>query len=472
MESASEAGSDASDADEVPVLEKMLSFQKVSLALDSHDVSWLHKFVRVHQQWQKHKAREMISASSGSTCLVWYSNDTSPMKTTHTISNALGQLSWCSKSKESAEFVLQSAFILTDGGRHVLIFEPLRVANKTASTHFQCYLHSIQSALVWDGALVSPCSRLHRQYMTAFHHAKKQELSVGAAYMFELLHWFFSARCAMHIAHGALKRALAKFVADKTLMKSSWIVLSSLRNSIGQLHRCGKSWINQRQHFEDWLMPVDVQNVLWRCLGLPSEVIDMLLMLQLRFENGQLKVAKAQRHSKTLSNDIMNVLLAVWRFTEFTESRFIGLGSCARTMIASTLLGLEDLIKFIRDRPNESQWYLNGFSRYDAGVKELMCICAFAAFLPESLISILMADDRLTEVHSQIQEEIADEMSWIHGVPSGLFGFVAAGMQFKGSLAEECYTAVAVAGATVQEGVRYVQEPPFLFVQGRHSVQP
>ena len=39
-------------------------------------------------------------------------------------------------------------------------------------------------------------------------------------------------------------------------------------------------------------------------------------------------------------------------------------------------------------------------------------------------------------------------------------------MQFKGNLADECYHAVAVAGATIQEGFRYVEQPPFSLCRG------
>eukprot|EP00975_Prorocentrum_lima_P061187 12826806-Prorocentrum_lima.AAC.1 len=63
MDCASDGGSDASEADEGPVLQKMLSLQKVSVTLDKDGVKWLQKVVRVHDQWQKHKAKEMISAS-------------------------------------------------------------------------------------------------------------------------------------------------------------------------------------------------------------------------------------------------------------------------------------------------------------------------------------------------------------------------------------------------------------------------
>ena len=146
----------------------------------------------------------------------------------------------------------------------------------------------------------------------------------------------------------------------------------------------------------------------------------------MRFDpsSGKLKVAKDLLHCRTLTVDIMQVLKAVWRFTEFSESRFIGLGSCSRTLIASTLLGLQDLVRFIQSMHGESQWYINGFQRYDASVRALMSIVAFGSFLPESVLSMLMADDRLTEVHGQIQAEIADEMAWIHGLPSELWNFV------------------------------------------------
>ena len=156
----------------------------------------------------------------------------------------------------------------------------------------------------WDGALHGPGSRLHRQWHAAYYHSLKGgDLSQGVLFLKELTHWIVSCRCTMHIAHGALKRALQGLAEDKVCLKSAWVVLASLRSSIGQLGRVASSWVNQRVGFVEWSMPLEHQEHLWRLLGLPTEVIDYLLRFGLRWDvaRQQLLVSPAHVSSKTLT---------------------------------------------------------------------------------------------------------------------------------------------------------------------------
>ena len=118
--------------------------------------------------------------------------------------------------------------------------------------------------------------------MAAFHNHRRNNLSCGDAHLQELTHWFVSMRCATHIAHGALTRSLGALATDRVVLKAAWITLAALRSSVGQLSRVGPSWINQRVAFQDWDMPLECQEQLWRVFGFPREVVDELLRLQLR----------------------------------------------------------------------------------------------------------------------------------------------------------------------------------------------
>ena len=89
-----------------------------------------------------------------------------------------------------------------------------------------------------------------------------------------------------------------------------------------------------------------------------------MLRLQLRWDpsDGRLKVARQFLHSSTVTEEVLKVLKATWKFAQFSESRFIGMGSTSRTLVASVCLGLQDLVSYIKARPDESNWYTNGFA--------------------------------------------------------------------------------------------------------------
>ena len=49
------------------------------------------------------------------------------------------------------------------------------------------------------------------------------------------------------------------------------------------------------------------------------------------------------------------------------------------------------------------------------------------------MLSILLADDRLTEVYDDIASDIIDSVACMHSVPETVWVFAASGMDFKGS---------------------------------------
>ena len=471
--------------DEWPLLQQMLATTQPSLAITNDDVSWLQKCQKVITLWQSERTKRILQQCNGSTCLVWYSNDTSLLSVRVTARNEVGDLHWLQRIKETSEFVVQSCFVKTSSTRFARVFDPMKVFDKTAASHFQCWLDSMggeywrdmmpEGILVegycWDGALVSPCARMHRQFQSAWYHSKKSDMCHGELFLMELCHWLVTCRCAMHVAHGALKRSLGELATDKFSMTSCWVVFASLRSSIGQLGRCGSSWANQRIAFEDWSMPMEHAEQLWRILGMPAEVVDELLRLQLRWDpsDGRLKVARQFLHSSTVTEEVLKVLKATWKFAQFSESRFIGMGSTSRTLVAGVCLGLQDLVSYIKARPDESNWYINGFARFESKVKDMMALCCMVCFLPESVLAILAADDRLGVVYDQIKGEISDELSFLHTLPACIWEFLSTAMDFGGGgqcFANEVQAAAAASAATIIKEFEYVEHPPFSLCTG------
>jgi hypothetical protein len=273
---------------DLPFLSRMIDLAQPSRACNSDDVGHLMRCMRGMKDYQLHVMRSLLLQACGSACLVWYSNDTTPMTTRQTIRNSVGQLHFVQRVRSSGEFVIQRMFVESAAGRRcVIISDPQRVANKTAVTHFEVfrqvgpYSRSVMTsgilveAYCWDGALFSACDRLHRQYLACWHHQLRSQEGEGEAQLNELTHWFVSVKCVLHLAHGGLKRGIAKITEDKMILKSAWVTLESLRSSLGQLLRCAPAWINTRLAFEDWAM--GSQEELWRTLGIEAEVAEVWL---------------------------------------------------------------------------------------------------------------------------------------------------------------------------------------------------
>ena len=89
-----------------PFLQHMLDLTQPSLSIVTDDVLFLQRCMRATQAWQHRQLEQMLKRANGSTALIWYSNDTSPLSTRVVMRNELGSLHFLQKAKQTDEFVL------------------------------------------------------------------------------------------------------------------------------------------------------------------------------------------------------------------------------------------------------------------------------------------------------------------------------------------------------------------------------
>lgn len=260
------------------VLSRMLSMAAPSHVCGSKEMPLLARFAMATREFLRERAQRLLRRSSGSALLYWYSNDTTPMVTRRTFHTVVGAHSTWHRARQSCEYVIQRLFLQDSNGQSAAVLvEPQRVTDKTAETHFEMSRHILEyprslmtdgilvECNVWDGALFSACDRLHRQHISAYHNKLRSEVGDGEAALSELTHWYTSAKCVLHLAHGGLRRGVLSFFSDPQCLKNCWVVLEALRSSYGQLVANSAAWVQRRLFFEDW---VDMEHPeeLWRAL--------------------------------------------------------------------------------------------------------------------------------------------------------------------------------------------------------------
>ena len=83
---------------------------------------------------------KLLGQAAGQSCLVWYSNDTSPLVTRQTMRNKVGDLRFIEHLRRSGEFVLQRMFLEDgQGNKAVVLADLIRVPNNIGETHFECF---------------------------------------------------------------------------------------------------------------------------------------------------------------------------------------------------------------------------------------------------------------------------------------------------------------------------------------------
>ena len=144
-------------------------------------------------------------------------------------------------------------------------------------------------------------------------------------------------------------------------MRNAFIAVASLRNGFTTLTENVSLWVRAILRFEDCdFSSSQVLSEVWLLLLRDSELIDVLLLMQLRFEAGCLKVARSCEDVQDVVSQVVTVLMKLWLFQNFTDSRWCTLGPVSRTMVACFLLGLADYVSYILLLEKSSKYYLKG----------------------------------------------------------------------------------------------------------------
>lgn len=145
----------------------------------------------------------------------------------------------------------------------------------------------------------------------------------------------------------------------------------------------------------------------------PPSWVDILVDLQVRYERGSLKIATKWENDPELPQLLMSILLKVWEWRRFSDSRWASLGASCRSLLAAFLLGLPDYVSDVLSTQGTTTYYLKGFQYMTAEVRALMGLIASSSFVTDSLLVELMEDDRLPLRYNELQQELLMEVEYV-----------------------------------------------------------
>ena len=213
--------------------------------------------------------------------------------------------------------------------------------------------------------------------------------------------------CAAHDAQSAFRWGMQEALNDKDLLRDAYVGVESLRNSMDLILGHVAEWAALRLSFkpEQTLAEIDARRALWQALDVEVETADILAeTLQLDFEGGRLRVVESQSDRPDLVDLVTTSLLSVWKFVRWSESRFLTVGRSSRTMVASFLTGIEDMVTFICKDTNASRYYINGFGRLTATRKQFLAECAFVSRVTDGVLAEIMEDPRVAMRYDELYE--------------------------------------------------------------------
>ena len=154
----------------------------------------------------------------------------------------------------------------------------------------------------------------------------------------------------------------------------------------------------------------------WQALGVQPDWLDTLVEVDPRWDGTKIVInASLQNRSDALEATVA-VILYLWRWQQFSESRWCTIGASCRALIVSVVAGLEAVVAKCTSDPDTSNYYLNGFLRFKAPVRRYAAVAALAAYPADSLQIELLADDRVVRRLPELQDCIQQELEFLESL--------------------------------------------------------
>lgn len=426
----------ASPGSEAPH-EFLLRVSKPGLCLSWPEMRNARKLCEVAKHFLQRRWASLISRHLGEPALLSYSCDSTPLVTRESYKRAFGPDRVVRRhGRQAGHFDVQRVWFRSGGEVGVLFTEPAKTGDGSAWTAFSGYL-SLTKTLreyghrglvithhVEDRLHHSAMKRLHLQHNAAIHAQLSHGHPPGQSALLRLQHWEVSSGCCCHDVHNGYKWGLLANYTDVDVMKSAYITVESLRNSFSQLVSNLPGWLATVLTFEDD-RNAEHRYDMWVCLGVVPDLIEALMELHLRWEAGRLVVARSFEARADCWEAVSFALLSLWRYAEWSDSRWLSMGSACKVMLASMATGLDSLLAHIRAKRSESDYFLHGVERCTSEVREFFGAASIAAWVSDSILELMLADDRVPRQMGDIDEELRLEVQYVSELPQPVMNLLA-----------------------------------------------
>ena len=149
--------------------------------------------------------------------------------------------------------------------------------------------------------------------------------------------------------------------------------------------------------------------------------MEQLVILGRHWDGRHLCVSDIHQGSIDLAERIFGVILSIFRFKKFTDSRWLTIGDSARTLLAALFVGLRPLVDMTRQDGKGSDYYLNGFQRLTSEILLYITVVFVVAFVPDSFLHELLSDDRMADRLFSFKEILKHELDWILSLEASIW---------------------------------------------------
>lgn len=206
-----------------------------------------------------------------------------------------------------------------------------------------------------------------RDLLGSFRKLKQRQCkyydSAGSDTVKEKLPWLLDfcvgTGCANHDVQNSVRWATDFLITTPDTTRDLHILVDSLRNGYHDLIEGLRVFVGERLSFR--VERADPQEVymFWCCLGLDSEMCDILTDLDVWYEHGRLWVNAVHKNSPDLVERLWGCLVFVFKWRALADSRWLTVGAAVRSLVASLAVGFAHRCRFA-PRPTHIAVLLGG----------------------------------------------------------------------------------------------------------------
>lgn len=382
----------------------------------------------------KDRALAMVADHSQSAIMYSYQSDATSYLCQATAQSGSDHTKVLRRGRALEEFLMERAAIYVakaDGGREVAVLagkpRPLSAGKKagnlfTALTNFFPMLRQRghQGIVIFhlgaDRAAFEPLLRLVKQRREVYYTpGLGPDLGEERAIL-KMTDLVVGTGCAAHDVSNALKWALGS-IDGVDVLKDLHISIEALRNSFPHLHKHLAPALLARLTF---VPPEDEPEVrlFWSAMGVDGHWLELLVELDPHWGGGLLCISDRFEKDPEVVEKVSTVILYLWRWKKFSESRWCTVGAACRALAASVVVGLEEVVARAQRDPTSSNYHLNGFARLQPPVRLFAIVGAIAAYPADALQLELLEDCRVGGRLRELKECLDEEILFVESLGS------------------------------------------------------
>ena len=415
---------------------------KASSFISSGDQSRLSTLCVLLLAHSQKKAKALVQQAGQKPVLVSYSADPSALLLTDTATSS-STPSLTRKGRVLVDFLLQRVvYKFLDEERqsqlHMVLGMPVPLSKGKAAPNLFTAAAKLDPMIrswdhpgivlqhsVCDRAIHSALENLLRARQAAYYHPEHGMVSEEDAGYKALQDMWFSTPCAAHAAQNSIQWSLPSLCSPQVL-QNLHVAIESLRNSFSLLREHLWTFLQRHVAFRGTPHDEDEARCLWAALGVDASMLPTFAEVHPVWEGDRLMIGSSLVENHNATALVSDVILYLFRWRKFTESRFTSLGVACRSLLASLVAGLPALVQLTRDDPHATDFHLQGFGKLDQQTRHACVVIALCTWPAESLMYELLDDDRLGRRSKELWEQCVEETKYLMGIGHEVWHTLAA----------------------------------------------